>query len=248
MFSPAWIPALGALLPLWPRDPERPLAFLLGWTLAALAGVVMLPNFYEHYLLPLCLPVSVLAARFLGFRLIGPAVALLSIGFMLSAGPALDFAGATPRALAMAGLVRDIAARDPHPRLLVYSGPVDLYRQFGSYPPSPLYYPTHLSFASEIDVSHLSTRTELLRILAGRPSVVLVYACPPLERIPLSGPTGARLCHAQLPQMVHPRTARGLHHPDRRRLGRLRAAPIVSPGERLLAALPLARLPIRPAH
>ena len=188
IFAPAWLPALAALA-VKAGDGKQPVAFLAGWTLAALGGVVMIPNFYEHYLLPLCLPACILAARFLGWRTFGPAFCLFAVAFMAMAGPALNLNRRDASREAMARLEHDIRARDPHPRLFVYAGPVDLYRQFAVYPPSPLYYPTHLNFASEIDVSHLSTRAELLRILAWRPSVVLTYAGKPrLEQIPLSGP------------------------------------------------------------
>ena len=188
IFAPAWLPAVAALA-VKAGDGKQPVTFLAGWTLAALGGVVMIPNFYEHYLLPLCLPVCILAARFLGWRTFGPAFCLFAVAFMAMAGPALNLTRRDASREAMARLAQDIRARDPHPRLFVYAGPVDLYRQFDTYPPSPLYYPTHLNFASEIDVSHLSTKTELLRILGSRPSVVLTYAGKPrLEDIPMSGP------------------------------------------------------------
>lgn len=188
LFAPLWLPALAAFL-VKPQAGEQGLSFPAGWSLAGIGGVALVPSLYEHYLLPLCVPASVLAARALGFRLIGPAFTLFAALFWLMAGPAMDFAKRNASREAMAGLTRDILARDPHPRPLVYAGPVDLYRQFDTYPPSALYYPTHLGFDTERDVSHLRTEAELRRILAWRPSIVLTYGGKPaLTDIPVTGP------------------------------------------------------------
>ena len=135
IFSPGWLPALAALaVKAQGLDQQR--AFLAGWTLAALGGVVVIPNFYEHYLLPLCLPVCVLAARFLGWRTFGPAYSMFAVVFMMLVGPALNLSAREASRAAMAHLAHDIRARDPQPRLFVYAGPVDLYRQFDVYPPT----------------------------------------------------------------------------------------------------------------
>jgi hypothetical protein len=87
----------------------------------------------------------------------------------------MDFGKRAAARQAMAGITRDILAADPHPRPLVYQGPVDLYRQLGAYPPSPLYYPLHLYFPPEHNVSHLDTATEVRHMLAWKPSVVITF-------------------------------------------------------------------------
>ena len=94
LLSPAWIPALLGLLihvtsPA--RSPGASRAFLAGWLIAGIAGVAIVPNFYEHYLLPLCLPVSVAAARAMGFRKIGPFYGFGAVLFILLLGPGFDF-------------------------------------------------------------------------------------------------------------------------------------------------------------
>ncbi len=191
LFSPVLLPAIAGAL-IREREHAAPRGFLAGWLLAGIAGFVIIPNFYEHYLLPLCLPACVAAARALGHRAIGPVYGYAAVLFLLLLGPGLDFSRREASRQAMAALTRDILARDPHPRPLVYEGPVDLYRQLGAYPPSPLYYPLHLYFPPEHNVSHLDTGGEMRRILAWRPSVVVTFhAYPDYEE----NQTTARLVH-----------------------------------------------------
>mgnify|MGYP000969141168 CR=1 FL=1 len=174
LFAPAWIPALAGLA-LRRSEDQIGRGFLAGWLLAGIAGVAIVPNFFEHYLLPLCLPASVCAARALGFGRIGPAFGWFAILFVLLVSSAFDFPRRAQSREAMAALVSDIRSREAHPRLFVFGGPVDLYRQFDGYPPTPLFYPLHLYFPAEDNVSHLDTAEEVRKVLAWRPSVVVFY-------------------------------------------------------------------------
>ena len=178
LFSPAWIPALLGLLIRSP-SPEAPRMFLAGWLIAGVAGVAVVPNFYEHYLLPLCLPISVAAARALGFRKIGPFYGFAAVLFILLLGPGVDFATRQASRTAMAAAAADIRSSAAHPRLLVYEGPVDLYREIGSYPPTPLYYPLHLYFPAESNVSHIATAEAMRAIIAWKPTAIVTYHAYP---------------------------------------------------------------------
>ena len=174
VFGPALLPALiGAIVR--PQSGMAPRYFLAGWLAAGLAGFVIVPNFYEHYLLPVCLPVSVSAASAFGAHRIGRLYGIALIAFGLLLGPAFDFAARREAREAMAAMAADIRASAPAPRLLVYEGPVDLYRQVGVYPPSPLYYPFHLYFPAEHNVSHVQTAEAARTILAWRPTAVVLY-------------------------------------------------------------------------
>lgn len=150
-------------------------AFLGGWLLAAAGGVAIVPNFFEHYALPFMLPASVAASCvFLGQR-IKPLYAYAFVAVILAMGPAFHFGDRQRSREAMASLVEGIKRRDPHPRLLVYEGPVYLYRRLESFPPSPLQYPMHLFFPYEDNASQFDTAAEMRRILAWRPTVVVMY-------------------------------------------------------------------------
>ena len=198
LLSAAWVPALAGLLirdtsP--PQSHAAPRAFLIGWLIAGLAGVAVVPNFYEHYLLPLCLPLSVAAARALGFRKIGPIYGYAAVLFILLLGPGFDFAKRQASREAMAAAAADIRASAAQPRLLVYQGPVDLYRRVGRYPPTPLYYPLHLYFPAEHNVSHVGTAEAMRAIIAWRPTAIVTYHANPASE---ENPATAGLVHGYI--------------------------------------------------
>ncbi len=186
LFAPALLPALiGAIV----VRQQAPRLFLAGWLTASLAGFAIVPNFYEHYLLPVCLPVSVAAAAAFGAHRIGRLYGAALIAFGLLLGPAFDTAARRQSREVMAAMAADIRASAPRPRLLVYEGPVDLYRQIGVYPPTALYYPLHLYFPAEHNVSHIATADAMRTILAWRPTAVVTYrAMPDYEENQASAP------------------------------------------------------------
>ncbi len=178
LFGPALVPALaGAGIAARGAGPLR--LFLAGWLAAALLGFAVVPNFYEHYLLPVCLPASVSAAVLFSSHRLARIYGIALIAFGLLLGPAFDFAARRQSREAMAAMAADIRSSAPSPRLLVYEGPVDLYRQVGVYPPSALYYPLHLYFPAEHNVSHVATAEATRAILAWQPTAVVTYAAMP---------------------------------------------------------------------
>ncbi|GGC21933.1 hypothetical protein GCM10011371_06960 [Novosphingobium marinum] len=171
--SPALLPAI-ARLALLRNAPYRP--FLAGWLAAAFVGFALVPNYIDHYALPLMLPLAVMAAPALEWRRAGPVFAIFVIVFAWMVGPTHDFAKHRESRAAMARIVDEIRARDAAPRLFVYQGPNYLNTLAGSHPPSPLTFPAHLFHRPENDVSHLDTGEETDRILDWRPSVVIKAA------------------------------------------------------------------------
>ena len=57
--------------------------------------------------------------------------------------------------------------------LLIYDGPPLLYTLTGSRFPTPLAFPNHLHQASESDVSHIATLSEVERLLAQSPGAIV---------------------------------------------------------------------------
>lgn len=202
---PLAIPALFSLL--LPAKEERdraPRGVLAGWLVASLAGLAAVPNFIDHYMLPLMVPLAVAAAPALGRR--GPwnVYPLAAAVLILSVGPSLNFAQRKASRQHMEVLVNGILARDPHPRLFVFEGPVYLYAATRSYPPSPLIFPLHLFYQPEDNASHVDTAAEVSRILAWRPTVVVVSHDPPRSVLnPRTAPLvdrylqGCRLWHTR---------------------------------------------------
>jgi hypothetical protein len=154
-------------------DDERP--FLLGWLLASVVGVVLVPNFFQHYALPLILPASVIASRLMLRQRVWQVFACAMPLLALATGPAFAFADRGRSRETMDALTAEILRRDLHPRLLIYEGPVDLYRRVGSLPPTALLFPMHLFHAYESRTSPVDPAAEMRRILAWHPSVVVKY-------------------------------------------------------------------------
>lgn len=172
--SPVALPAMaGLLIRRDRRGRPIPRMLLAGWLLAALAGLAILPNFIDHYMLPVLLPLAVMAAPALEWRRAGPGYALFALLLALMAGPSLKFADRRASQAAIEGVVADIRDRDRSPRLFVYQGPVYLYTLLGSFPPTPLIFPMHLSSPPERNTSHLDTAGEMRKVLAWTPSVVV---------------------------------------------------------------------------
>jgi hypothetical protein len=71
-------------------------------------------------------------------------------------------------------MAQAIRAHDGGHGLLVYAGPAQLYLLSGNRFATPLTFETHLSQATERNVSHLDTVAELSRVLAARPGAVVV--------------------------------------------------------------------------
>ena len=157
------------------HDRLHPLrGFLLGWLAAAFVGFVLVANFYNHYLLPLMVPLSISASPVLTRGRIWMAAGLLAAGIPLLEAKPWDVSQRDARIAAFGRLTEVVKAHDPAPRLLIYDGPPLLYSAVGTTPMTPLAFPAHLSDGYEKDVSHLQTRAEVARVLSNRPSTVVL--------------------------------------------------------------------------
>ncbi len=152
--------------------------FLMTWLLAAVVGVVSVPNFYLHYFLPLWVPVAVLSSTALDRRYLGPLVAAGCIVYSGLVLRPLNFTWtkrSQDEVVAASAMINQLDQGDS---LLVFEGPPVLYRITGRKFLSPLVFPTHLAWRRELNVSHLDTNRELQRILAQRPDVVVTIPRP----------------------------------------------------------------------
>lgn len=185
------------------RDPTRSpgTGILAGWIAAGIAGFLMVPNFYDHYALPLLPGLCVGAAPLFARRPLGPVFALLAIGTALvSAGwPALDRTRASNAAMQTAA--RAITAHGGGRSLYVFDGPVHLYTLTNAPLPTRWAFPEHLSTAEERDATGADAIAELARILCTRPAVI-VAADAPGARHP--HPTAWRLLQVTLAREYKP--------------------------------------------
>jgi hypothetical protein len=157
-------------------EPEalRAAGFLAGWLAMAVAGVLLFGTYYNHYALPLLVPLSVAAAPLLGSSAarLGRIPAMLALSLVAVTATGVITAmhlrsrgnGSEVRALA--------EAVTPGASLYVFDGETILYFLTRSPLPTPYVFPTHLNDLREVGGIGVDPVAELRRILASRPAFI----------------------------------------------------------------------------
>ncbi|UPG74647.1 glycosyltransferase family 39 protein (plasmid) [Roseomonas gilardii subsp. gilardii] len=188
---PRLLAMLGLLLPLglcallglrlsWRHStmaPEirRATGFVAGWALVAVSGVLAFGTYYNHYALPLLLPLSVAAAPLLGWPearawKVTAAAALLLAGAVATAVPGVLHLRSRGDGHEVRALV---AAMRPGATLYVFDGEAVLYLLSHSPLPTRYAFPTHLSDLREAGGIGTDPEAELRRVLASRPDYIV---------------------------------------------------------------------------
>jgi hypothetical protein len=162
----------------WLDLKPEPRRFVGLWLLAALVGLAAFPYFHKHYALPLLVPLCVAAGAFLSRKWLGPVALIALCAVEFSRAPPIDWGHTARSRAAMEQVAVAVRTHDGGRGLLVYEGPPFLYTMAGQPFPSPLAFPAHLYHAIEKDVSHLSTLSEVQRVIANRPGVVVMTKEP----------------------------------------------------------------------
>ncbi len=151
---------------------DRVTLFLVGWLAAALVGFLSVPNFFNHYTLPLMLPMSVVMARLFADRRDG-----LLFALMVVAVPIMIEAPTPKHLFHRRDSFNRIAAAVEHELhggcLYIYYGPTYLYNAADACHLSPFVFPDHLETEVEAPALPVSPEAEVERIFAHRPTVVL---------------------------------------------------------------------------
>lgn len=148
--------------------------FMLGWLLVSVLALAAVPNFFSHYALPILVPLTPLAA--LGFDRKGLGLAFFAMNLVVAVilGTAFDFKTHRASARAFEEMATTITRHRGNGSVLILNGPPLLYTLTGSKPMSPLVFPEHLINELETDVSPIRTKPEIERMIAARPTVVVV--------------------------------------------------------------------------
>ena len=149
-------------------------SFMLIWLAVTIAALAAVPNFFSHYALPILLPMTLLAALGFGHKRIGLVFFAMNLIVAVILGRAFDFKTHHASRIAFGQMADTIKQHRAGGSVLILYGPPLLYTATNSDPMSPLAFPEHLINHLETDVSPIRTKPEIERMLAARPSVVVV--------------------------------------------------------------------------
>lgn len=169
----------------WQDEALRPFrTFMLLWLAVAFGSLAAVPNFFSHYVLPLLVPLTPLTA--LGFERKPIGLILFAINLIVASilGTTFDFKTHRQSRQAFEDMTATILRYRNGGRVLILNGPPLLYTVTDSKPMSPLVFPEHLINGLETDVSPFRTKPEIERMIAARPTIVMVpaiYVRPPTD-------------------------------------------------------------------
>lgn len=172
--------------------------FLEGWTIAAMVGVVVFGTYFDHYALPLLVPLCVFAATWFGDRDTGLVLSSGNAHWRVPAGIAMMVLitgmslkviddnrrarGWGPQVEQMADYIRP-QLRDC---LYVFDGEPALYRMTGSCLPTRWPFPSHLNLKRESRAVGVGPLAEVQRIMARRPQFVVANTRPDRDLSPVT--------------------------------------------------------------
>lgn len=157
--------------------------WLFGWLMASALGLLLFGAWFDHYSLPLMVPLAVCAAGFFGDHRDGRRVALavLLIAF-LGGQVTLVTKLFTRGTSAQFDAIADAIGHGPG-CLFVYSGETALYPASGRCALSRYIFPSHLGRVRETGAVGVDQLAEIDRILAQKPAVIVMRPAYRGERI-----------------------------------------------------------------
>jgi hypothetical protein len=160
--------------------------FVLAWLSAAIGGVLLFGTFFDHYFLPVLVPLCLVAAKLLGDRAAGVTVVvggrhrLMSFALFLTVTAGICVALVVPKQLKNRGAGADVyAVADAINRyrtgcMLVFDGEPILYHLTNACLVTTRIFPNHLNDATEAHASGIDITAELARVLeVERPDIIV---------------------------------------------------------------------------
>ena len=163
-------------------------AWLLAWAAASYIGILIYGVWNDHYVLPLLMPLSVLAGVAFGCvawwrRLVGLVVGLGLIGGGARAAVDVEINGTTRQFVQLTALVR---ANLGTGCLYVNEDLSALYQSTRSCLPTRFVFPQHLALIAYQHALGIDQLAELRRVLDNRPTVIVISTDPDTETRPES--------------------------------------------------------------
>jgi len=153
-----------------PRDGDAAtVRIAFAWLAAALAGFAAIGTFFDHYALPLLVPLCIAAAPTLGrsLRAAGTVLGLASTLWLVELLHRHD------DAVGARAVARIVAANSGSECPFVFNGDTITYLLADTCLPSPYAFPNLLAYATEQGATGIDEAAEVRRILAERPPVIV---------------------------------------------------------------------------
>ena len=168
------LPLLFAAVALWRRPRPAAVTLAFGWLAAALVAYAMIGAFFDHYALPLLVPLAMVAGAALSGRL-RAAVALLGYGLALFVVRVALVPTDAASARAVAQVMR---GHDGGACPYVFAGDSALYLLADACVPTAYAFPSALAYEPERGATGVDEAAEVRRILARRPPVIVTMDVP----------------------------------------------------------------------
>jgi 4-amino-4-deoxy-L-arabinose transferase-like glycosyltransferase len=151
--------------------------FVIGWVIAALIGYAAFGGFYDHYALPLLVPLTIasapafaIAQRHIGTTLVGLMLGVLFVSYPIDAARQERHHGNATDAQIMVTAIQAYAHGGcPY---IFYGEPI-LYHLTGACLPTRWAFPFHLNLRREAPALGVDSLVEVRRIMDSRPPVVV---------------------------------------------------------------------------
>ena len=156
---------------------------LIGWMAAAIIGYAAIPHFFDHYTLPVVVPLAISAATLFdrpSGKLFFAALAL----FCIMQPPIRDWSKTQRSRAEFARVVQAVERSRQGGCIYIGDGPTRLYSVTGACTVTRYLFPDHLNLIIETQAVGVDTRQELGHILAARPAVIVTMGRNPRRYSP----------------------------------------------------------------
>lgn len=171
--TPLLLMAIGGAVMRHGRAATPASPILLGWAVAALLGYMAVPHFFDHYALPVAVPLAISAATF--FDRDGGWLFFLAVAFysVIVSPPIRDIHKNRQSRIEYERLSAAVDRARDGGCLYIGDGPTRLYSTTGACRVTRYLLPDHLNLSIEQAAVGTDTGSELQAILARRPAVIV---------------------------------------------------------------------------
>jgi hypothetical protein len=157
-------------------EAARTRAFVWGWFAAAWAALLLMGSYYDHYFLPVIVPIALAVVPALSLRLVGPVLAISILAYgdiayhrILTRN--IEARGGQAEVTRLVSLIRPNLHSGC---LFVFDGEPILYYATNACIPTRYAFPGHLDSIKELAAIGADGEAELRRVLASNPPVIVV--------------------------------------------------------------------------